>query len=140
MRRRNFLIKILKSFWSAVILGSIYPIFRFLYPKLSTNNDVDIVKVGRVEDFTGRSFRLYKFGRRRIILIQLGENRIVALSAKCTHLGCTVRYIKSRNIIKCPCHGGEYSIDGRVLKGPPKKPLQKYDVKVRNGEIYIARI
>ena len=140
MKRRNFLVRILKGFWSAVILGSIYPIFKFLYPKSATDNDVSVIKIGRVDDFMGKSFRLYKFGRKRVILIRLGEGRMVALSAKCTHLGCTVRYIKSRNIIKCPCHGGEYSIDGRVLKGPPKKPLQKYEVKVKNGEIYIARI
>lgn len=66
-----------------------------------------------------------------------GEDRFVAFSVHCTHLGCPVRWLPSANLFMCPCHGGVYHQDGTVAAGPPPKPLAQYPVRVRNGQVEI---
>jgi menaquinol-cytochrome c reductase iron-sulfur subunit len=59
----------------------------------------------------------------------------IAFAINCTHLGCPVRWLKAANLFMCPCHGGVYYQDGTVAAGPPPKPLTRYTVRVRNGEV-----
>lgn len=61
----------------------------------------------------------------------------VAMSNICTHLGCRVRWIDEQGQFFCPCHSGVFAKDGSVLAGPPPRPLDRYDVKVEEGTIYI---
>lgn len=53
---------------------------------------------------------------------------IVAVSAVCTHLGCTVNVEGPRLV--CPCHGSTYERTGRVLRGPAERPLERYPVEL----------
>ena len=62
-------------------------------------------------------------------------DKFVAFSINCTHLGCPVRWLPAANLFMCPCHGGVYYADGAVAAGPPPRPLARYDVRVRNGEV-----
>ncbi|GAQ95022.1 cytochrome b6-f complex iron-sulfur subunit [Thermodesulfovibrio aggregans] len=66
------------------------------------------------------------------------ENSIIALSPVCTHLGCLVNFDRTMNEFVCPCHGGRYDIQGRVIKGPPKENLHRLPVKIENGKIFIG--
>jgi menaquinol-cytochrome c reductase iron-sulfur subunit len=58
-----------------------------------------------------------------------------AFAINCTHLGCPVRWLPDANLFMCPCHGGVYYSDGTVAAGPPPRPLTRYAVRVRNGEV-----
>ena len=62
------------------------------------------------------------------------EGAFVALSAKCTHKGCTVSYSSSKNTLPCPCHGSVFKIDGSVINGPASAPLKKYKV-TKEGDV-----
>jgi len=62
-----------------------------------------------------------------ILIINTGTG-IVALSAICTHQGCTVGYNSGKADIECPCHGSVFSTTGRVLVGPASSPLRSYAV------------
>ena len=53
-----------------------------------------------------------------------------ALSATCSHLGCRVTWDDSRGQYLCPCHGGVYDREGRVVAGPPPAPLTRLSVRV----------
>jgi cytochrome b6-f complex iron-sulfur subunit len=68
-----------------------------------------------------------------IVIIALASS-FTALSQTCTHQGCKVNYDDSSNNLVCPCHGGTYNIDGKVIAGPPPAPLKKYTV-TKNGDI-----
>ena len=62
-----------------------------------------------------------------ILIINTG-NKIVALSAICTHQGCTVGYHSGAGDIECPCHGSVFSTTGSVINGPASTPLHSYPV------------
>jgi Rieske Fe-S protein len=53
-------------------------------------------------------------------------NRWIALSSRCMHLGCPVRYVQAAARFICPCHGGVYDFRGQVAGGPPVRPLDRF--------------
>ena len=70
------------------------------------------------------------------LLIRRSEDEFVAFSQKCTHLSCAVYYAKDSDRIECPCHNGFFSPrDGRVLQGPPPRPLPRVLLERRGGEL-----
>jgi menaquinol-cytochrome c reductase iron-sulfur subunit len=61
-----------------------------------------------------------------------------AYNAHCTHLGCAFVYDKDRKNFACPCHRGQFDVQtGRVLAGPPPRPLDELNVEVRDGSVYV---
>jgi menaquinol-cytochrome c reductase iron-sulfur subunit len=70
-------------------------------------------------------------------LRRLDQATFIAFSINCTHLGCPVRWLETAELFMCPCHGGVYYKDGTVAAGPPPKPLPRYQVRVRNGQVEI---
>lgn len=73
-----------------------------------------------------------------ILIICTAVNTWVALSATCTHQGCTVGYSSTAGKIICPCHGGEYDLSGNVVLGPPPTPLTQYKVAVSGTVLTIT--
>ncbi|MGH2842210.1 MAG: ubiquinol-cytochrome c reductase iron-sulfur subunit [Solirubrobacteraceae bacterium] len=53
-------------------------------------------------------------------------NEYIALSSRCMHLGCPVRYVEAAERFICPCHGGIYNFRGMVAGGPPVRPLDRF--------------
>ncbi|MFZ0090348.1 MAG: ubiquinol-cytochrome c reductase iron-sulfur subunit [Solirubrobacteraceae bacterium] len=53
-------------------------------------------------------------------------NHYIALSSRCMHLGCPVRYVSAAERFVCPCHGGVYDFRGMVAGGPPVRPLDRF--------------
>lgn len=70
-------------------------------------------------------------------LYRLGDQEFVAYAINCTHLGCPVRWLPSAGLFMCPCHGGVFYRDGTVAAGPPPKPLNKYPVRIADGQVQI---
>jgi nitrite reductase/ring-hydroxylating ferredoxin subunit len=73
----------------------------------------------------------------RCILIRTAEQRFVAYSQKCTHLSCAVYYSQKNNRLECPCHEGYFSVeDGRVLQGPPPRPLPSIQLERQGDQLF----
>jgi cytochrome b6-f complex iron-sulfur subunit len=69
-----------------------------------------------------------------IIVAQPTAGQVVAFTAICTHMGCTVA--PSGKDLNCPCHGSKYNaLTGAVVNGPAPRPLAKVDVKVESGQV-----
>ena len=97
--------------------------------------------VARVEEVPVGGYKLFAYPTEHhpAILVRLGPDEFAAYSQSCTHLMCPVNYQHERRQFYCPCHEGFFSaIDGRVLAGPPPRPLPRYPVEVRNGEIWVT--
>jgi Rieske Fe-S protein len=60
-------------------------------------------------------------------------NRWVALSSRCMHLGCPVRFVAAAQRFICPCHGGVYDFRGMVAGGPPVRPLDRFYTRLNES-------
>ena len=69
-----------------------------------------------------------------------GEQDFVVYNTHCTHVGCPVTWSPQARRFFSPCHGGAFDADGRVLAGPPPRPLDRYEVKIENGTLFAGRI
>lgn len=57
-------------------------------------------------------------------------------NGRCTHLGCRYGYDSEEGVFRCPCHGGVYDVKtGKVLAGPPPRPLDTLNHKIENGQL-----
>lgn len=56
------------------------------------------------------------------------DGTIEAVSATCTHLGCTVHWNSAEASWDCPCHGSRFDVDGTVLAAPAVEPLEPVQV------------
>ena len=61
----------------------------------------------------------------------------VAMSNICTHLGCRVRWIAEKGQFLCPCHNAVFDREGNVVSGPPPAPLNRYEVKVEDDQLFV---
>jgi quinol---cytochrome c reductase iron-sulfur subunit, bacillus type len=65
-------------------------------------------------------------------------NAFVAISSRCMHLGCPVRFVEAAGRFICPCHGGVYNFRGEVDGGPPVRPLDRFYTRVRSDQLEIG--
>jgi Rieske Fe-S protein len=72
-----------------------------------------------------------------ILLVKSESGDVRALSSTCTHLGCRVSYDHELKVIKCPCHGGVFSSDGRNVSGPPPAPLATLPTRVDGARVFV---
>ena len=70
------------------------------------------------------------------VLTENGRDYI-AMSNICTHLGCRVRWIDEQQQFFCPCHNGVFNEGGQVVSGPPPRPLDRYEVKLVDDQLYL---
>jgi Rieske Fe-S protein len=66
------------------------------------------------------------------------DTQFIAISSRCAHLGCPVRWVDAAERFICPCHGGVYDLLGRRVGGPPVRPLDRFYTRVVGGEVQIG--
>ncbi|NUP98687.1 MAG: ubiquinol-cytochrome c reductase iron-sulfur subunit [Armatimonadetes bacterium] len=84
--------------------------------------------IARLGEVAVGGYKLFHYPREidHCILMRLDERTYVAYSQKCTHLSCAVYFNAQEGKLECPCHEGFFSAyDGRVLQGPPPRPLPR---------------
>lgn len=125
------------------ILGSIasflYPVAKYLVPPATTDLGSDSVIAAKAGDLALNTAKIFKFGSRPGLLIRTKDNQYKAMSASCTHLGCTVQYKSNEQLIWCACHNGKYDLTGRNISGPPPRPLEAYDVHQQGEDLVVIR-
>ncbi|MDE3070772.1 MAG: Rieske (2Fe-2S) protein [Acidobacteriota bacterium] len=62
----------------------------------------------------------------------------IAISNRCAHAGCPVRWVEAAERFICPCHGGVYDILGKRVGGPPPRPLDRFQTRVTGGQVEIG--
>ena len=71
-------------------------------------------------------------------LLRSADGRTRALLLSCSHFGCPVEWREAEGRYQCPCHDGRYDADGRVLQGPPPKPLRQIPVRIEGEELILG--
>jgi len=127
--RRGFL-DLLLSTTAVAALGSVlYPVLRYMKPLPQAGAGAPVaLGTEDIQKLDREKFVIVRMGPARVIVFEDPSRRVRALSARCTHEGCTVKYLPQESYISCACHNGRFDIDGRVISGPPPRPLQQYDV------------
>jgi menaquinol-cytochrome c reductase iron-sulfur subunit len=101
-----------------------------------------LTKVLTIVEGIGEAGKSLAYVRRRDPQIDVEPadkfNQFVALSSRCMHLGCPVRYVEAAERFICPCHGGVYNFRGEVAGGPPVRPLDRFYTYEANGYVYIG--
>jgi len=94
-----------------------------------------LVEAGAVADFPPGS--VTAFPRGRFYLARLEDGGLLALSYRCTHLGCAVPWNAETGRFECPCHSSIFDIRGVVVRSPAQRALDIYPVAVENGIVQV---
>jgi len=90
---------------------------------------------GPVERFDPGSVTAFREGE--FYLARLKDGGFLALHRKCSHLGCTVPWIKDEQRFVCPCHASAFDINGAVLDAPAPRALDLFAVRIENGIVKV---
>ncbi len=90
------------------------------------------VFIGNVFEFDTGGLRI--FPNHKVALLRR-TNGVAIISLQCTHLGCTLKAVGQTLV--CPCHGGVYTREGKVIGGPPPRDLDWFDGGItEDGMLY----
>jgi len=108
----------------------------FLAPrKDAAGRGAGLVVAGPVAEFTPASVRPFPAGR--FYLVRLADGGFLALSSKCTHLGCTVPWNEAAKTFPCPCHASTFDLRGEVLSPPAPRALDLFPVVIEGGIVKV---
>lgn len=138
MERKRFIQGIMGIGAIGTIGSIVYPVINYLLPP-KVEQEVGTVTVGTVDEVPKNSGKIFKFGTKPALVIRTSKGEWKAFIAICTHLNCTVQYLRDKKIIWCACHGGVYNLDGINISGPPPRPLDKLDIKIRGDKIVLSK-
>ena len=123
--------------FSTAIAAFFAMIFRYFYPNLTFEPDMD-VNIGRPSQYDEGVNESFKNSHG--IWIVRKDGLIYALSTICTHLGCVPNWTLTTSTFECPCHGSGYYTSGINFKGPAPRPLERYLIKKNtDGTITVSK-
>jgi len=141
--RRGFVLMAMGGMGLAYAAAIGYPIYRYLNSPVEKSVEMAMVKEVALPDadkLPKGAVLMFKFGAKPSLLIHHADDSWVALSAVCTHMGCTVAYNPATTQIECHCHGGVYDAKtGDNISGPPPRPLTKYITTIAAGSVTVKR-
>ena len=140
--RRDFLSILLGGSALAVVGSILFPATKYLIPPPSGEANVSQLKLPfkRADiEADPKKAKTFKFGRDLGIIVLSPTGELKALSARCTHLDCTVQNRPDLGVLWCACHNGQYDLEGRNISGPPPRPLEKFAVNVVGDDIFVSK-
>jgi Rieske Fe-S protein len=150
--RRRFMNVVTQGSGAVAVMAFTLPALGFALGPLFSRVPFDWQPIGPPEDFTQTTYNT-----KVLTIVQgIGEagysiayvrardpqidtepedqyNHWVALSSRCMHLGCPVRYVAAAQRFICPCHGGVYDFRGMVAGGPPVRPLDRFYTRLNKA-------
>ena len=135
--RRRVLTRVGWAGLSMLAVASVPALFRFLRPRAWRDRG-ETVELGPLEEYRTSTVSARWVQRHGLWLVRRA-GRLVALEARCTHLGCTPRWMGEQGGFLCPCHGSRFSDDGIPLNGPATQPLFRLAIRVEHGEVVVDR-
>lgn len=127
------------------------PLVRFaLDPLMRTSTETEWSDLGPVEGFSEISVPQKQTisitqidGWRKVItekplyVIKGADGNLSVLTAVCTHLGCSVKWLDAEHEFKCPCHNGTFTATGKYVSGPPPRDMDSLESRVVDGHLQV---
>jgi Rieske Fe-S protein len=147
--RRDFIKLMTFGVGGVIVAGVGLPAIDFLIdPALKAGNSDAWIPLGPLKNFEVGKPALVNFTRSKVngwektvnsygvFVLRKADSSDVAdvlvLSNRCTHLSCRVNWNQDRQEYICPCHDAQFDAGGKVLGGPPPRPLDVYAIKIEN--------
>jgi menaquinol-cytochrome c reductase iron-sulfur subunit len=150
MSRREFVAIVTAA--TGTVMGVLIgiPAIGYLIAPARQQTSADVwIPAGPVANYPVGEPTLFNFNRTKIngwettvnsygvFIIKQEDGSFLALSNKCTHLSCRVNWKPEEAAYICPCHNAYFNIDGAIIKGPQPRPLDQYETKIENDNLYI---
>jgi cytochrome b6-f complex iron-sulfur subunit len=136
MSRRTFLDWLLMGGLFTWGMAFVAPVISYVWPAQKRGPSTQTVSAGKTDDFADWQTKIVAVNGHPVIVVRTPQG-FRAFSAICTHLGCIVGWDATRRQIACPCHAGYFDLNGRVVGGPPPRPLPEHGVVVVNNEVMV---
>lgn len=123
--------------WIGIISISVLEVFAVVIAFLTSggrkmdDSKAGLKVLGKLEDISFGSVTPYRSDR--LYLIRMEDGGLLALSLKCTHLGCAVGWNKETDEFDCPCHASSFNMMGEVISPPAPRPLDIFPLQVHGG-------
>ena len=123
-----------------MFVGNLWILLRSVFYRAPSYPQQTVARLGEIP-VGGVKLFTYPSKEDRCILVRTSEDEHVGYSQKCTHLSCAVIPKPDAGVFHCPCHEGVFDLrTGRVIAGPPPRPLPRILLEVRGGDIYATGI
>ena len=118
-------------------------------PALRTNQEDAWIDLGTLADYPLNTPKLFEFSRTKIngwertvmtygvFVVRRDEKNVRVFSNICTHLSCHISWHPDIQNYVSPCHDGHFDILGKVVSGPPPRPLDEFRTKIEEGSLFI---
>jgi cytochrome b6-f complex iron-sulfur subunit len=136
--RRVFLQKLWKGLGVVASIEVAAVFFGFLFSGKKddpTLKPKQLIEAGNVELFKENSVTVFRGGR--FYLARLLDGGFIALSLRCTHLGCSINWEEDKNRFICPCHSSAFYINGEVQNPPAPSALDHFPILIENGIVKV---
>lgn len=136
--RRSFFNVIWGALALAALAELVWMALSFLRPFRQSSGDLKaeaVVEAGPVESFATDSVTAFQRGQ--FYLVRLESGGFLALSCKCTHLGCTVPWVEKEKKFLCPCHASAFDMTGNVISAPAPRALDFFPILIENNVIKV---
>ena len=131
LNRRKFIKRII---FTLLGIELFYVLFNLLGKKKAKNN-VELFIAGEVHSFQNGS--IYPFSSGRFFLSKFDDGGLLAISIKCTHLGCMVQPDSGDEGYTCPCHSSSFNKYGEVKSPPATRALDIFPIIIENGQVKV---
>ncbi|MCK5766084.1 MAG: Rieske (2Fe-2S) protein [Bacteroidales bacterium] len=132
--RRNFI----RILWIALVSVSLLEVASVVIAFLTSggrksggHNNKALRVLGSLDDFPKGS--VTPFRSDRLYLVRMDDGGLLALSLKCTHLGCAVSWNEDTSEFDCPCHASSFMLNGEVARPPAPRPLDYFPLIIESG-------
>jgi cytochrome b6-f complex iron-sulfur subunit len=136
--RRSFLNKLWLSLGVIALAEFVWLVIAFLRPRKPRAKAGDfgtIIEAGAVDNFATGT--VTAFARGHFYLSRLEDGGFLAISRRCTHLGCTVPWVEKEKNFVCPCHASTFDIRGNVINSPAPRALDIYRIVIENNVVKV---
>ncbi len=130
--RRSF---IKKAIITVVSLELVYVFVNLLKKGGEPKEPTHLFEAGQIDLF--EKGKLYPFSTERFYLSRLQDGGFMAISTKCTHLGCTVQFKNKDDKFLCPCHASAFDKHGEVLAPPATRALDLFPITFANDKVWV---
>lgn len=138
--RRDF-VKFLLLTSLAFTTGQFWLLGSSLLRRRETTVEMAVVRVDEIGTGESLVFRYPEENSPARLLVRIHAETFVAYEQQCTHLTCPVVPDVAHGELHCPCHEGIFDLQtGRPLAGPPRRPLARVTLVVREGTVYATGI